>query len=64
MYYPTNDAQYALDRYNDKLREVEHQLLIRAAQSSQTKRLNQLQSQLAAWTNSLPRPQRNRAQRA
>jgi hypothetical protein len=64
MYQPVNDAQQALDHHIALLRAAEQRHLIRSVQPQQPNLLHELQSQLAAWTNNLPRPQRNRAQRA
>ena len=63
MNYPSYDADYARDRYNELLREAEQHRRIHALQSQQPSLLNQLKSQLGSLAE-LVRPQRNRASRA
>ena len=63
MYDPVNEALAARERYNDLLREADHYRLVRKVQAPQPTLLDQLQSQLIAWTD-LARPQHKRTQRA
>jgi hypothetical protein len=63
MFYPINDVQAAFNAHNDRLREAEHDHLVRSVQRQQPNPLHQLQSQLTAWADTV-RPQRQRAQRA
>jgi hypothetical protein len=61
MFLP-NDAQFARDRFNDRLREAEQRRLIQSLQPKQPNLFNLLKSELAALAN-LARPQRSRASR-